>query len=114
MDTRLAYAVRQARDIFSVRLQDAAKLVLTDSAGIQEESSVLGTPCLTLRTTTERPITLEQGTAVLVGEDPQKLLRYVDEVLSGAWDKTNRIKLWDGQAAARVATALETFLNGGR
>ena len=93
-----------------VQLQARATLVLTDSAGVAEESSVLDRPCLVLRTTTERPITVEQGTSVLIGRDADALLRGVEAVLNGTWDKPGRIELWDGQAGERVATSILKFL----
>ncbi|MGE0713493.1 MAG: non-hydrolyzing UDP-N-acetylglucosamine 2-epimerase [Planctomycetota bacterium] len=92
----------------TIALQERAALVLSDSAGITEESSVLGRPCLTLRPNTERPITLEQGTAVLV-PDPEQLLDWVERALSGDYPQREGIALWDGRAAERVVAALERW-----
>jgi UDP-N-acetylglucosamine 2-epimerase (non-hydrolysing) len=79
-----------------------ARLVLTDSGGIQEETTFLGIPCLTLRTNTERPETIEQGTNELVGTDPEKIISATAKVLSGEF-KTGVIPdLWDGRAAERI------------
>lgn len=93
-----------------IALQDASLFVMTDSGGIQEETSVLNTPCLTLRTSTERPITVSHGTGILIGEDPDLLLRWVDTVLAGEFDKQSSIELWDGKAAERIAAEVARFL----
>ena len=81
-------------------------LALTDSGGIQEETTALGVPCLTLRENTERPITISQGTNLLVGTDPAKIVAAARNVLSGK-GKAGRIPpLWDGQAAQRIVEIL--------
>ncbi|HEY6051378.1 MAG TPA: UDP-N-acetylglucosamine 2-epimerase (non-hydrolyzing) [Thermoanaerobaculia bacterium] len=83
-----------------------ARLVLTDSGGIQEETTALGVPCLTLRENTERPITVEVGTNTLVGTDPAQIVPQAMAVLEGR-GKTGRIPdLWDGRAAERIAGIL--------
>jgi UDP-N-acetylglucosamine 2-epimerase (non-hydrolysing) len=84
-------------------LMSSARFVLTDSGGIQEETTVLGVPCLTLRENTERPVTLTQGTNVLVGNDRQRILSSIQKVLSTATDASSRPPLWDGHAAERIA-----------
>lgn len=84
-------------------LQQGATLVITDSGGIQEETTFLGIPCLTLRENTERPITVAQGTNVLVGRDLSRLRTEFRRVLAGETRKTSAIPLWDGRAAERVA-----------
>jgi UDP-N-acetylglucosamine 2-epimerase (non-hydrolysing) len=87
-----------------------AKLVLSDSGGLQEETTALGVPCLTIRENTERPITVEQGTNTLVGRDPQAIRKGVGEILSGT-GKTGRVpELWDGRAAERIAADLSPWL----
>jgi UDP-N-acetylglucosamine 2-epimerase (non-hydrolysing) len=93
-------------------LLNKATLVLTDSGGIQEETTALGVPCLTLRENTERPITISQGTNVLVGTDPAKIVAAAREVLSGK-SKAGRIPpLWDGHAAERIVEILLRRLPG--
>ncbi len=83
-----------------------AKLVLTDSGGLQEETTALGVPCLTLRESTERPITVIQGTNTIVGNDGAKILQTVDDIFQSG-GKAGRIPpLWDGEAAGRVAEIL--------
>jgi UDP-N-acetylglucosamine 2-epimerase (non-hydrolysing) len=87
-------------------LLNKATLVLTDSGGIQEETTALGVPCLTLRENTERPITISQGTNQLVGTDPRKILAAAEAVLAGK-AKPGRIPpLWDGHAAERIVEVL--------
>jgi UDP-N-acetylglucosamine 2-epimerase (non-hydrolysing) len=84
----------------------AATLVLTDSGGLQEETTALGIPCITLRDNTERPITVEEGTNTLVGTDSRRLLDAVAEVLSGGAKRGRLPELWDGHAACRIAAVL--------
>ena len=87
-------------------LLSKAKLVLTDSGGIQEETTALGVPCLTLRDNTERPITISQGTNLLVGTDPGKIVAAARDTLAGK-GKAGRIPpLWDGHAAKRIVDIL--------
>lgn len=89
----------------SIALQSGSRLVLTDSGGIQEETTVLGVPCLTLRDNTERPITVTEGTNQLVGRDPDRIIAAADRVLAEGVEP-RRPALWDGRAAARIADAL--------
>jgi UDP-N-acetylglucosamine 2-epimerase (non-hydrolysing) len=84
-----------------------ARLVLTDSGGIQEETTVLGTPCLTLRDSTERPVTVVLGTNRLVGTDPADALRAFEETLSAPLPKPSPPPLWDGHAAERIVDILD-------
>jgi UDP-N-acetylglucosamine 2-epimerase (non-hydrolysing) len=84
-------------------LMAGATLVLTDSGGLQEETTALGVPCLTMRENTERPITVEQGTNTMVGSDRQAILRGVDDILAGRGKRGCVPELWDGRAAERIA-----------
>jgi UDP-N-acetylglucosamine 2-epimerase (non-hydrolysing) len=93
-------------------LMQAARLVLTDSGGIQEETTALGVPCVTLRDSTERPITVEHGTNTIVGNDPARILAAVEEILRDG-GKTGRIpELWDGHSSQRIVTVLREWLRG--
>ncbi|HEY3038759.1 MAG TPA: UDP-N-acetylglucosamine 2-epimerase (non-hydrolyzing) [Pyrinomonadaceae bacterium] len=87
-------------------LYSSARLVLTDSGGIQEETSVLGIPCLTLRENTERPITVTMGTNTIVGSDPTKITAAAFKALNETSKKVVRIPLWDGHTAERIIAAL--------
>jgi UDP-N-acetylglucosamine 2-epimerase (non-hydrolysing) len=84
------------------------RIAITDSGGIQEETTYLGIPCATLRENTERPITVTQGTNRLV--KPAELLGAVHEALAAIWPKGKRPKLWDGHTAERAANSLERFM----
>ena len=87
-------------------LMSAARLVITDSGGIQEETSYLHIPCLTLRPNTERPITVSEGTNVIVGEDLARAETLVAEIFAGHHKPGRPIPLWDGHAAERVVAVL--------
>jgi len=87
-----------------------ARVVLTDSGGIQEETTALAVPCLTMRDNTERPVTVEQGTNTLVGRDRARALACVDEILRTGGKRGRRPELWDGHAAERIATDLAAWL----
>jgi len=87
-------------------MQSRATLVITDSGGIQEETTYLGVPCLTLRENTERPVTVSLGTNVLVGRDPDKLRSELSRVLAGNAKKGTIPPLWDGHAGERIAAVL--------
>lgn len=90
-----------------LQLWSNARLALTDSGGLQEETTALGVPCLTLRENTERPITIEQGSNRLVGSDPARILGAAREILSGGASYAGRSpELWDGHAADRIVEAL--------
>jgi UDP-N-acetylglucosamine 2-epimerase (non-hydrolysing) len=91
-------------------LMSGASLVLTDSGGLQEETTALGVPCLTLRDNTERPITIEQGTNTLVGRDRTAILNGVTEILNGQGKRGRIPELWDGHAAERIAADLWHWL----
>jgi len=94
-----------------IGLEAEARLVITDSGGVQEETSVLGTPCLTYRTTTERPVTIELGTNELIGVDPGALREAAERKLAEKLPaEPPEIPLWDGQAGPRAAAAIEGYL----
>jgi UDP-N-acetylglucosamine 2-epimerase (non-hydrolysing) len=88
-----------------VALQHGARIVLTDSGGVQEETTVLGVPCVTLRDSTERPVTLTEGTNRLAGTDARHIVEVAVEVLEHP-PAARRPALWDGHAADRIAEAL--------
>ena len=87
-------------------LMSGAKVVLTDSGGMQEETTFLKVPCLTLRNNTERPITVEMGTSRLVGNNPEKVRLGLEDVMRGQWPEGKDIPLWDGRAGDRIAEIL--------
>lgn len=87
-------------------LQSRAAVVITDSGGIQEETTFLGVPCLTLRNNTERPVTVTMGTNVIVGQDREKLRSEVSKIVSGNGKKGAIPPLWDGHAGERIAAAM--------
>jgi UDP-N-acetylglucosamine 2-epimerase (non-hydrolysing) len=87
-------------------LESRAAVVITDSGGIQEETTYLGVPCLTMRDNTERPITITSGTNVLVGNDKRKLIFEIDNILLGKGKRGDIPLLWDGHAAERIADIL--------
>ena len=88
-----------------IALQASARMVLTDSGGVQEETTVLGVPCLTLRENTERPITLTEGTNQLVGRDPERIVKTALSVLESPPPRRSPA-LWDGRAGQRIAAVL--------
>ncbi len=89
-----------------------ARVVLTDSGGIQEETTALGVPCITLRDNTERPITITEGTNTLAGTDPATILKIFDEVMR-AGGKAGRVpEFWDGKAALRIAQVVRAWIKG--
>jgi UDP-N-acetylglucosamine 2-epimerase (non-hydrolysing) len=87
-------------------LQSKATVVITDSGGIQEETTFLGVPCLTVRENTERPITVSMGTNILVGRDLQRLQAGLEAVLAGKAKRGSIPELWDGRAAERIAKVI--------
>ena len=88
-------------------LEAASAGVLTDSGGIQEETTVLGVPCLTLRDETERPVTVTEGTNHVVGRDLAVIIETIERIASGPPPVARRPPLWDGHAAERVVAILE-------
>ncbi|MEW6380572.1 MAG: UDP-N-acetylglucosamine 2-epimerase (non-hydrolyzing) [bacterium] len=91
-------------------LQRRAKVIITDSGGIQEETTFLGIPCLTVRENTERPVTITTGTNILVGQDMKRLKEEVERLLAGAGGKGTIPPLWDGKASERIAMVLKEWL----
>lgn len=93
-----------------LRIMSAARLMLTDSGGIQEETTILGVTCLTIRENTERPVTITQGTNRLVGTKPQVILKAAEEALETLPSAGQKPDLWDGRAAGRIVDILERVL----
>ncbi|HJN09208.1 MAG TPA: UDP-N-acetylglucosamine 2-epimerase (non-hydrolyzing) [Pirellulaceae bacterium] len=87
-------------------LSSQAKVILTDSGGLQEEATVLGVPCLTMRPNTERPVTIDIGTNTLVGNDPARIAQGFANVSDGSYKVGKVPEFWDGQAAVRIAAQL--------
>ena len=92
-----------------LKLQKDATLVITDSGGIQEETTYLGIPCLTIRENTERPVTVSTGTNILVGQDMELLKAEVSYILDGRARKGSVPALWDGKAGERIADVIEKW-----
>lgn len=94
-------------------LMKDARVVLTDSGGIQEETTALGVPCITLRNNTERPITVDEGTNTIAGQDPEKILQAFDEIMRSG-GKAGRVpEYWDGKAALRIAETISSWMANG-
>jgi UDP-N-acetylglucosamine 2-epimerase (non-hydrolysing) len=90
-----------------VGLESEALFVLTDSGGVQEETTILGVPCLTVRENTERPVTVREGTNRIVGTDVAAVVGAAREIMSGGATREPRApELWDGKAAERIAAVL--------
>lgn len=89
-----------------LRLWTDAAVVLTDSGGLQEETTALGVPCITIRENTERPVTINEGTNVLAGTDPKRIIDEVRRVVQGGGKRGRRPDLWDGRAAERIVNIL--------
>jgi UDP-N-acetylglucosamine 2-epimerase (non-hydrolysing) len=98
------------RYLDTLSLMADAAVAITDSGGIQEESSVLQVPCLTVRENTERPVTVQLGTNRLVGNDPERIRAAFDEVMAGRWPRGSEIPGWDGRAGERVAGELAAWV----
>jgi UDP-N-acetylglucosamine 2-epimerase (non-hydrolysing) len=94
-------------------LMKDARVVLTDSGGIQEETTALGVPCITLRNNTERPITVDEGTNTIAGQDPAIILAAFEEIMQSG-GKAGRVpEFWDGHASTRIAAAIRSWLENG-
>lgn len=105
------YTVEPLGYLELLSLTSRARLILTDSGGLQEEATVLGVPCLTLREHTERPITVEQGTNQVVGTHPERILYAAEQVLAGHSRPSRVPELWDGRTAERIARVYEQALS---
>jgi UDP-N-acetylglucosamine 2-epimerase (non-hydrolysing) len=108
IDIEKLYLLEPLPYIEFLSLQRRATVVITDSGGIQEETTYLGVPCLTLRSNTERPVTVSMGTNVLVGQDLGLLSSELARILKGKAKKGSIPPLWDGHAGERIAKALHT------
>jgi UDP-N-acetylglucosamine 2-epimerase (non-hydrolysing) len=106
IETTNLYLLEPMPYVDFLALQARAAVVITDSGGIQEETTYLGVPCLTLRHNTERPITEELGTNVLVGDDTAKLRSELSKILAGNAKHCTIPPLWDGHASERIADAI--------
>jgi UDP-N-acetylglucosamine 2-epimerase (non-hydrolysing) len=94
-------------------LMKDARVVLTDSGGIQEETTALGVPCITLRNNTERPITVDEGTNTIAGQDPEVILQVFEDIMRGGGKAGRRPEFWDGNAAVRIAQTIEKWIANG-
>jgi UDP-N-acetylglucosamine 2-epimerase (non-hydrolysing) len=92
-------------------LVSSARLVMTDSGGLQEETTVIGVPCITLRENTERPVTVDQGTNTIAGHDRELIMSVVDDVLTDGGKRGRTPELWDGRAADRIKRVLNDWLH---
>ncbi len=92
-----------------IKLEKHARLVMTDSGGVQEETTFLGVPCLTLRNNTERPVTITDGTNKLTGLNPEKIISKIDYYTQGGVVSRRRPILWDGQTAERIVRILREY-----
>jgi UDP-N-acetylglucosamine 2-epimerase (non-hydrolysing) len=97
-----------------LRLASQAALVITDSGGLQEETTFLGVPCLTARPNTERPVTVDDGTSVIVGNATETIVREAERILDGGAKHGRIPELWDGQTAPRISAIIEAFVKPGR
>ena len=94
-------------------LMQGARVVLTDSGGVQEETTALGVPCITLRQNTERPITVHEGTNTIAGTDPETIMQVFEDIMRSG-GKSGRIpEYWDGKAAVRIAETIEKWMENG-
>ena len=97
-------------DLSFLALQANAALVLTDSGGVQEETTALGVPCLTLRENTERPVTVTTGTNVMTGLDKEMIISLAEQAFTEEWKPSRVPELWDGAASKRIVEVLRQSL----
>jgi UDP-N-acetylglucosamine 2-epimerase (non-hydrolysing) len=95
-----------------LKLTSHAKVVLTDSGGVQEETTILQVPCITLRENTERPVTVTDGTNQLAGTDPDRIAQAYQRVVRGEIGRRQAPQGWDGKAAQRIVEILRERLSG--
>jgi UDP-N-acetylglucosamine 2-epimerase (non-hydrolysing) len=95
-----------------LNLMSNSKYVLTDSGGIQEETTSLKIPCITLRENTERPVTIEEGTNTLTGLDKESIIKNIKKIESGKYKSGSTPRFWDGKAAERIVTAIREIMKG--
>ncbi len=95
-----------------LKLEKEAAVVVTDSGGVQEETTCLGVPCLTVRPNTERPITITEGTNILLGLNPERVIAFAKEYLDGNPPEKKRPLLWDGKTAGRIVEVFDRFFGG--
>ena len=95
-----------------IKLMSESRLVITDSGGMQEETTSLGVPCVTLRKNTERPITVTRGTNVHAGVNPLKIKKCIQQVLSERYPTAKKMPLWDGKTSQRIACKLNKLIQG--
>src|SRR5437867_2371955 len=93
-----------------LNLEATASVVLTDSGGLQEETTILGVPCFTLRHNTERPVTITDGTNTMVGPDKSRILDAFRRIVNGDWKPSGPPELWDGRAAGRIVRIIREFI----
>ena len=93
-----------------MKIMQNAKLVLTDSGGIQEETTYLGVPCITLRENTERPVTIDVGTNIMVGSNTDLVISEAKKVINGQAKKGRIPELWDGKAAERIVSIIDKVI----
>jgi UDP-N-acetylglucosamine 2-epimerase (non-hydrolysing) len=92
-----------------LNLESTASVVLTDSGGAQEETTILGVPCLTLRHNTERPVTITHGTNLMVGPDKGRIIDAFSRIMGGEWKASGPPEYWDGHAAERIVRVIRDF-----
>jgi UDP-N-acetylglucosamine 2-epimerase (non-hydrolysing) len=95
-----------------LKLEKEAGVIITDSGGVQEETTCLGVPCLTVRPNTERPVTITEGTNILLGLNPKRGIAFAKEYLNGNLPEKRRPLLWDGKTAGRIIDVLDRFFGG--
>jgi UDP-N-acetylglucosamine 2-epimerase (non-hydrolysing) len=95
-----------------LKLEKEAGVIITDSGGVQEETTCLGVPCLTVRPNTERPVTITEGTNILLGLNPKRVIAFAKEYLNGNLPEKRRPLLWDGKTAGRIIDVLDRFFGG--